>query len=75
MRQVNGGDVAHERANDLVIAHAAVQPAEKKHELYTGGNDGGQNGVPMDGHGIPCAELISANPVRRKFNWLASSKR
>jgi hypothetical protein len=39
--QMDGGDVADESADDFVIAHAAMQPAEKEHELYAGGNDGG----------------------------------
>jgi len=28
-----GGDVAHEGAGDFVIAHAAMQPAEKQNTL------------------------------------------
>jgi hypothetical protein len=28
-----------------------MQPAQKQNKLYTGGNDGGQNGVPVGGHG------------------------
>jgi hypothetical protein len=28
------GDVAHKRPDNLVVAHAAVQPAREKHELH-----------------------------------------
>jgi len=33
------GDVADEGADDFVVTHAAMQPAEKQHELHAGGND------------------------------------
>src|SRR5882724_1696370 len=44
------GDVADEGADDFVVTHAAMQPAEKQHELHAGGNDRGQDAVPMCGH-------------------------
>src|SRR5260370_40866603 len=34
VRQMIGGDVAHEGAGDFVVAHAAVQPAQEDDELY-----------------------------------------
>jgi len=51
-------NVANESADNFVIAHAAMQPAEKEHELHASGNDGGQDGVPMGGHGIPSERML-----------------
>src|SRR5260370_34576317 len=34
VRQMIGGDVAHEGAGDFVVAHAAVQPAQEDDELH-----------------------------------------
>jgi hypothetical protein len=39
VRQVIGGDVAHEGAGDFVVAHAAVQPAQEDDELHRDGNE------------------------------------
>ena len=50
VRQMICGDVAHKRAHDFVIAHAAVQPAQEQNELHADGNERGQNGEPVDGH-------------------------
>src|SRR6266850_4141822 len=44
------GDVADEGTDDFVVTHAAMQPAEKQHELHASGNDRGQDAVPMCGH-------------------------
>jgi hypothetical protein len=50
VRQMICGNVADESAHDFVIAHAAMQPAEKQNELHSDGNDGGQNANPIGGH-------------------------
>ena len=50
VRQMICGDVAHKRAHDFVIAHAAMKPAQEKYELHADGNKRGQNGGPVDGH-------------------------
>src|SRR6266852_8494027 len=34
VRQMIGGDVAHEGAGDFVVAHAAMQPAQEDDELH-----------------------------------------
>src|SRR5713226_3423934 len=38
VRQMIGGDVAHEGAGDFVVAHAAVHPAQEDYELHRDGN-------------------------------------
>jgi hypothetical protein len=47
------GDVAHKGAGDFVIAHAAMQPAEKQYKLHAGGKESRQDAVPVGEHGIP----------------------
>src|SRR6266852_2860560 len=44
-------NVAHKGANDLVVAYAAMQPAQEQHELHANRNERGQDGVPVRGHG------------------------
>ena len=39
VRQMIGGDVAHEGARDFVVAHAAMQPAQEQNKLHVHGND------------------------------------
>ena len=51
VRQVIRGDVADESTSDFVIAHAAMQPSEKQHELHADGKERGKHGVPVSGHG------------------------
>src|SRR5690348_9053088 len=46
-----GGDVADEGAGDFVVAHAAVQPAEKENELDGDGRRGGEPGEVVHEHG------------------------
>src|SRR5579859_2449563 len=50
MRQMVGGDVAHEGAHDFVVAHAAMQPAQEEDELHADGNERGQDSGPVEGH-------------------------
>ncbi len=50
MRQVTCRDVSDESAHNFVIAHAAVQPAEKQDELHADGKDRGEYAVPVCGH-------------------------
>ena len=42
MRQMIGGDVAHEGAGDFFVAHAAMQPAQEDDELHDDGNERGE---------------------------------
>src|SRR5581483_10742674 len=51
VRQMSDREIAHEGVNNLVIAHAAVQPAEKERELHEAGNRRGEKAVPMERHG------------------------
>jgi hypothetical protein len=51
--------VAHEGANDFVIAHAAMQPSQKNYELNANRNDGSKNGEPRCGHGNSLARRRS----------------
>jgi len=44
VRDVDEREVADEGAIDFVVAHAAVQPAEKQDELHAGGGCGGEWG-------------------------------
>jgi hypothetical protein len=44
------GDVADKRAYNLIVAHAAVQPAQEKDELHADGNERSQDCGPVDGH-------------------------
>jgi hypothetical protein len=44
------GDIAHKRAHDFVVAHAAVQPTQKQDELHAAGSESGQHSVPMKRH-------------------------
>jgi hypothetical protein len=53
VREMIRRNVADEGVRDFVVAHAAMQPAEKHSELHGAGNDRGQNGKPGCGHGIP----------------------
>src|SRR5277367_1498821 len=50
VRQMICGDVVYKRANDFVVAHAAVQPPQEKNELHADGNERRQDGRPGDGH-------------------------
>src|SRR5580658_5600944 len=45
------GDVVDEGAHNLVVAHAAVQPAQEEDELHAYRNESSHDGGPMDGHG------------------------
>jgi hypothetical protein len=38
-REMVCGKVAHKRAYDFVVAHAAVQPAQEENELHAGENE------------------------------------
>lgn len=58
VRKMVGGNVADEGAIDFVVAHAAMQPAEEDDELYAGGSERGQDGVPMDRHVGPVNVLV-----------------
>jgi hypothetical protein len=51
VRQMICGDVADEGSHDFVVAHAAVQPTQKKDELHADGKDRGEDAVPVCGHG------------------------
>src|SRR5882757_8640576 len=42
VRQMIGGDVAHEGAGDFFVAHAAMQPAQEDDELHDDGNERGE---------------------------------
>jgi len=50
VRQMIRRDVAHKCADDFVVAHAPVQPAQKQNELHSDRNKRGQDGGPVDGH-------------------------
>jgi len=41
VRQMVGGDVAHEGAGDFVVAHTTVQPAQEEDELDGNGDERG----------------------------------
>jgi len=60
VRQMIRGDVANEGARDFVVAHAAMQPAEKDDELHADGKGRGGQSVPVCGH-----ELIGVNRVKQ----------
>lgn len=49
VRQMIGGDVVDEGTRDFVVAHAAMQPAQKQDELHADGKGRGENGVPVHG--------------------------
>jgi hypothetical protein len=50
VRKMICGDVADERTRHLVVAHAAMQPAQEQDELQTDGNEGGYERGPVNGH-------------------------
>lgn len=52
VRQMDCRDVANERADDFVITHPAMQPAEEQDELHARGKYRGQNGKPGCGYGV-----------------------
>jgi hypothetical protein len=62
VREMVCGDVTHKRAHNFVVAHAAVQPAQEEHELHADGNEGGQNGGPVDGH-VGALEVKEVNEL------------
>jgi hypothetical protein len=41
VREMRERKVANKGAIDFVVAHAAMQPAQKHYELHAGGSDGG----------------------------------
>src|SRR5947208_4344576 len=47
VRQMVRGNVADERADDFVITHTAMQPAEKQNKLCADGKDSSENAVPV----------------------------
>src|SRR5579885_2930993 len=51
VRQVICGDVADEGAREFVVAHAAVQPAEKERELHEARSGSRDQTEPMKWHG------------------------
>src|SRR2546429_316490 len=53
VRQMVRGNVADESADDFVITHTAMQPAEKQDKLRTNRKDSRENAVPVGGHQNP----------------------
>ncbi|PYU11272.1 MAG: hypothetical protein DMG37_17455 [Acidobacteria bacterium] len=68
VRQMVRGNVADESADDFVIAHTAMQPAEKQYELRDDGKDCSENAVPVCRHQNPwtaaaCRRFSSAHDL------------
>jgi hypothetical protein len=64
--QMDRSDVAHESADDFVVAHTAMQPAKEENELDASGKNCGQYDVPVGGHGVPLdvKEVKEVNDVK-----------